>query len=398
MPIPFLGGDKWESFIEWAGPSRLIGWADPSDLEGLAFAEKLRQIRIWARAGVSAYLRYTPLDTITNALTWQLLRVPKARRGPATADDRELLERARSFHAEIGGSPMPDHGQAARAIKHAQIWPDDIPTQVRGDMADAAFAYAGMLRDTVKDTGDWYEANDAGHAYWLGTVLSQTGNPYRLGTVLRRARKRILGWPSRFIDAREEHFLNNALLSVDDDRMRILCPWRMPRWLIRATKGCFVMWPEAGSPQICRFWDYIDWPALLKEHSNQLTISDVDWPSTATLEIVEDARSHGYTAYADVFLWFSGFTLAGKPKFQIDCVGMQIDKTLPVDQADRYVRQLRTAYRAKGSQGILDYECEGLYVNNLEKSDVPLQALLDEAAARDQCRSKPSKEHSWIFC
>lgn len=123
MPIPFLGGDKWESFIEWAGPSRLIGWADPSDLEGLAFAEKLRQIRIWARAGVSAYLRYTPLDTITNALTWQLLRVPKARRG-AGDGRRPGAPRARPF------LPRGD-----RREPHARPWPGSESYQACADLA-----------------------------------------------------------------------------------------------------------------------------------------------------------------------------------------------------------------------------------------------------------------------
>lgn len=396
-PILFPESDRWARFIEWAGPNRLIGWADLSDLEGLPLAEQLRLMRGWARAGFSARLRYTPLDTITNALTWQALRIPKARRGPATDDDREILEKARSCYEECGWGDVADDARVARAIKDAQTLPDDIPAEMRGDIAAAAFVYARMLRDDVRDTGDWGDANDAGHAYWLGTVLAQTGNPYRLAAILPPARARISSWPSRVADAREQRFLNNSLLKVDDDRQRILCPWHMPRWLTKATEGCFVMWAEAGPPQICRFWDYIDWPTLLKEHSDQLTITNVDSPSTATLDIVEDARSRGYTATADVCLSLSGFTLTGKPKFEIDCWGMKIDKTLPIDRADRYIQQLRTAHRGSGSFMGIDYEYEGLWVGGLEEGDEPLQAMLDQVVARNERRRQASPGHSWIF-
>lgn len=208
---------------------------------------------------------------------------------------------------------------------------------------------------------------------------------------LQRQRDEGPKYRDEHVTDREHRYVDAALLPVEDDRHRVLNPKKVPRWLLKATEGRYVMFPDGGRPQICRFWDYIDWPSVIRAQGSRMVADDTCWATSAALEAVEDARARGYEAHADVGLWFEGWTRMRRPKFSIDIWGVMIEAALPRSEAARYTDLFRAEHHRHGLEGQINYRYKSLAADDLTRTAEPLEALCHE-------NSKHRNEHYWIFC
>lgn len=366
--------------------ARCIGWADPADLEGLPVRDQLTTAANWVKEGISARARTTPLDRITDevALYRRLLGPPK--RISLTSDVLDAL-RHDLAPEHIAGLP-PQEGR---------LRPSDLSPQQRGAIAGSATDLTYMLRDGIRIVGGWEGARTARQLRKLSLSLrddDQLPRPtYTPASVVRSVR----AWPASIATARERRFLKHALL-ITDDEQHLALSRIMPAWIREATQGCYVHHAEAPGPQVCRFWDYVDWPRLLQDHPGQLSVTEKNWPTSAPLWIVEDARARGHEASLDVALYLDGFTHLGRPRFQLEAWGITIDSSLPTGLADRYTDLLRDNHRREDLGCFVSYERSGCWVGGLEVLDGPLSELLDthgkDTGHLDENRSEA---HQWGF-
>lgn len=194
------------------------------------------------------------------------------------------------------------------------------------------------------------------------------------------------------VSDRDWDYVMSTVVPITDEGDRVLNTKTLPGWLIEATAGRYVMSAEAGYPQICRFWDYIDWLELINRHQPRITADDQWWPTTAALEIVEDARAQGYDACADIALWFDGWTLLRKPKFNVEIWGLLICESLPMSEAERYTDMLRDTGNQQNLDGHMDYEQGCAAAFNLTRTSTALSALVEHHR-----HHYLSDEHHWIF-
>src|SRR5690606_38460550 len=100
------------------------------------------------------------------------------------------------------------------------------------------------------------------------------------------------------------------------------------------------------------------WRTLLDQHSDQLSITEGDWPTSAPLHIVDDARRRGHDAFVDAALWLDGFSVTGRPRFALEAWGVIIDRSLPMGLADRYTDQIRRNQQCAQPASDLSYSYE----------------------------------------
>ncbi len=366
--------------------ARCIDWADPADLEGLPIRDQVIKATNWVKQGISARARTTPLDRITDDGASYRRLVGAPQRISLSSD---LVAALREDLGPTGVDGLPPHG--------GQIRPSDLSPRQRTEIAESTTALAFTLRDDIRFVGGWEEARLARQLHQLSLSLldnDQLPRPrYTPASVVRSVRS----CPARIATAREQWFLEHALLSTDDEHHFALSRI-MPAWIRQATRGCYVHPAEAGRPQVCRFWDYVNWPRLLQDHPGQLSITEENWPTAAPLWIVEDARAHGYDATLDVALYLNGFTPLGRPRFQLEAWGMTIDSSLPLSLADRYTDLIRDNYRREDMGCFISYERAGRWVGGLEALDGSLSQLIDtygqDTGHSDNNRSEV---HHWDF-
>lgn len=370
--------------------ARCIGWADPEHLEGLPVRDQLATAADWLKQGISARVRATPLDQITNELTcYRRLLAPPSH----FTLTRDMVDAIRDDIGPEAVAALPPQG--------GLLTLDYLPPQDRH--MEAVGVCANVLshefRQDIRMVGGWRRARTARRLFALSIFLcddNQLPTPnYTPASALRSVRCSVRSWPARIATKRESWLLDHALVN-DDDRQGLALSRLMPGWLRKATNGRHVHGAEAPGPQVCRFWDYIDWPRLLREHPDQLTVNEENWPTSAPLRIVEDARSQGYEARLDVTLWLNGFTRAGRPRFQLEAWGMTIDSSLPMDLADRYTDLIRDDYKRLELASFVSYERSGLWAGGLGTAEGTLSELIETREQSTDPRGGTDPHH-WDF-
>lgn len=366
--------------------ARCIGWADPEHLEGLPVRDQLATATDWLKQGISARVRATPLDQITNELTcYRRLLAPPSH----FTLTRDMVDAIRDDIGPEAAAALPPQGGLLTLY---YLPPQDRDMEAVGVCANVL---SHEFREDIRMVGGWRRARTARRLFALSIFLCDDDHlptpTYTPDSVLRSVRS----WPARIATKRESWFLDHALVT-DDDRQSLALSRLMPGWLRKATNGRHVHRAEAPGPQVCRFWDYIDWPRLLREHPDQLTVNEENWPTSAPLQIVEDARSRGYEASLDVALWLNGFTRAGRPRFQLEAWSMTIDSSLPMDLADQYTDLIRDDYQRLELGSFVSYERSGLWVGELGTAEGPLSELIE---TREQSMDPRgcTDSHHWEF-
>ena len=157
------------------------------------------QFTTWLGEERAAILRATPLDGLTNQLTWRIAArlarriedwpvrtsLVKAMRGNISylygclhmaIEDEERWARTegrepdrRAWADEQGEVDTSE--QALTALAHARDLPDDVPEEYRRTIAGIAFSTADELRHDIADRhGDSSAAQLARHAYAVGVL------------------------------------------------------------------------------------------------------------------------------------------------------------------------------------------------------------------------------------
>ncbi|MGO1598451.1 MAG: hypothetical protein ACTHYR_04275 [Brachybacterium sp.] len=364
--------------------ARQVGWAETDDLDGLPRRKQISIMASWIRDGVSLRARRTPLDTVTNDLALLRERLLPATTVPLTDSTRRILREDVRWREAAAYQELD--GEAIDLRK--------IPTDVRERLAVALERSARLRRADIGEMGGWAHAQRVRETYALSLKMS----PPR---ALAEQRLQCPGRCTRYVrsradrakEARQGRFLRQALRFRDDNSL--VLSTAMPAWLRRAADGVHISYPEEGNPQICRFDDYIDWRTLLDQHSDQLSITEGDWPTSAPLHIVDDARRRGHDAFVDAALWLDGFSVTGRPRFALEAWGVIIDRSLPMGLADRYTDQIRRNQQWAQPASDISYSYEP-YDISCERSTQPLSELIAAAPPRE---TPPTADepHYWYF-
>lgn len=307
--------------------ARCIGWAEPEHLEGLPVRDQLATAANWLKQGISARVRATPLDRITDDLASYRRLLCQPSHFTVTRDVEDAIRD--DIGPDAADDLLPPPGGRLTLDSRTSQDPD------MNTVCMSAYALSSRLRQDIRKVGGWQAARTARRLYALSIFLRSDEQLPTLNYTPATALRWGSAWPSRIATKRETWFLEHALVSDDDGQTAALSLF-MPSWLRKATTGCRVYLAQGLGPQVCSFWDYIDWPHLLREHPDQLTVTDEMSPTSAPLRIVEDARARGYEARLYVTLWLAGFTRTGRPRFQLEAWDLEIDSSLPMDLADQY--------------------------------------------------------------
>lgn len=78
----------------------------------------------------------------------------------------------------------------------------------------------------------------------------------------------------------------------------------LPAWLLDAVRGVPTHGIEGGWPQFARYWDPINWPALVAEHPDEIVW---DRPEYASMykDLWDWGHQEGLNPWFDVGLWIS---------------------------------------------------------------------------------------------
>lgn len=131
----------------------------------------------------------------------------------------------------------------------------------------------------------------------------------------------------------------NALTTCPGHRAMVWNPQAAPKWIIDETAGRGLYRSDMGWPGIARFWDYINWGRLLRDHDDLV----VDGLGSSqfrplTLEMIDicaELREQGFCAALDVDLEVEAVA-NGRPIFGLSAMGLQVhnvnlESHLPVD-------------------------------------------------------------------
>lgn len=85
----------------------------------------------------------------------------------------------------------------------------------------------------------------------------------------------------------------------------------LPSWLMDAVRDVPNQGVEGGWPQFARYWNPIDWPALIAEHPDEIGWDEPEYTAMYT-ELWDWGHREGLNPWFDVGLWIS-------PEAKIEC-------------------------------------------------------------------------------
>ncbi|SEB29474.1 hypothetical protein [Arthrobacter woluwensis] len=114
----------------------------------------------------------------------------------------------------------------------------------------------------------------------------------------------------------------------------------LPGWFLAAVRGFPIRGVEAGWPQFARYWDPINWPALVSEHPEGLVWGKPEHAAMYT-QLWDWGTREGLAPWLDVFLFVSA---DARIEVAVSSFGLTTNQQLTDARIAREVEAIFTAH------------------------------------------------------